>query len=240
MRVHIPASDSGVLIPKELRAREAHLFPKERSDQWRAILDRGVSAGFQEIPLEKALAGLAVAGFTPDEARTILAPLFQEAHSGTHARHALLKVREGVLKGAPFEELRSAVHNRHQWINKAKDLLILTGHEGTIEETPALLVATALALESGLHPLFLQEVLSAGKDRSLNRIKVVMEVSESLHHAGFAQKELHLVMRDCLINDLECAEIERVARHIKGKLREGLDSETIRNELWRSPGPASV
>lgn len=240
VQVHIPGSYSGVLIPKGLRARAAPPLPKEKADQWRAILNNGVSAGFQEILLEKALAGLATAGLTPDEASTILAPLFQEVEAGMHARHVLLKLREGILKGVSLEKLASAIHNRHQLFNKAKDLLTLTGHGEAMEEAPALLVSTALALESELHPLFLQEVLSAGKDKSLNQIKVVMEAGESLHNAGLAQNELHLVMRDCLIKDLESVEIERVVRHVRGKLREGFDSETLLDELWRKPGPAST
>jgi len=240
VQIHIPAPYSGLLIPKELRARAAPAIPREQGDQWRAILSNGVSAGFQKIPLEEALAGLATAGFTSDEAGTILAPLFQEVEAGIHTRHVLLKVQEGILKGVSLEKLRSATHTSYQLFNKAKNLLIQTGHGEAIEESPALLVSTALALGNGLHPLFLQEVLSAGKDRSLSRIEVVMEAGEALHHAGLAQEQLRLLMKDCIIKELEWEEIQRVVWHVRGKLREGLDSKTILDKLWRSPGPGSV
>ena len=66
---------------------------------------------------------------------------------------------------------------------------------------------------------------------------VVMEAGESLHNAGLAQRPLKQLLTDCLMNDLESTEIQRVVRHVRGKLREGLDSEKILGELWRKPGP---
>ena len=78
------------------------------------------------------------------------------------------------------------------------------------------------------------------KDRSLNRIKVVIEAGEFLHNAGLARGPLKLILTDCLLKNLEPTEIERVVRHVRGKLREGFDSKTILDELWRIPGQASV
>ncbi|HID29616.1 MAG TPA: hypothetical protein EYP19_06370, partial [Desulfobacterales bacterium] len=179
VRIHIPPSSSGITIKGGLQARDLPPFPKGEGDQWRAILDRGLSAGLQEIPLKEALAGLAKAGFTPDKARTLLSPLFRKVHLDIPATHLIFKIREGTLKGVPFEKLGTAIQDRHQWFNQAKDLLTRTGYEEAIGEVPTLFVSTAMAMENGLHPSILEHALLAGRDKPLNRIKAVVEVGES-------------------------------------------------------------
>ncbi|MBL7204486.1 MAG: glycogen-binding domain-containing protein [Desulfobacteraceae bacterium] len=230
-RYMLTSSNSEVMT-KNNQAKTAISLPGQNRGQWQAILNKGIAAGVQRRQLEKALVRLATANFSPDQARMILEPLFQDVQAGIHARHVLLKLQEGVLKKAPFDTLTSVARIRHNSFKKAKNLLARTGHEGTIETDQTLLDSTAFALESGQNQLSLHEVLTAGKGNHPNQIAAVIEAGESLHNAGLKQEPLKLIMKDCLEKDLESCEIEQVLRHVKKKLKEGLDHKTIRDELW--------
>ena len=232
VQVYIPASYDGVLISKHVRDRAAPPFPEQKSAQWQAILDEGESAGVQRIQLEKTLAGMAAAGFDPDDARAILAPLFKEIQAGIHARHVLYTLQEGILKGASFETLKSVSQGSHESFKKAKHLLTRAGYEDVIETAPALLASTAFAVESGQHPSSLHAVLTAGKGKPFKQIRVIIEAGESLHHAGLEPAPLNLIVMDCLDKGLDSYEVERVVRHVKEKLKQGLDGQAILKELW--------
>lgn len=84
---------------------------------------------------------------------------------------------------------------------------------------PALLDATAFSLESRQAPSSLREVLSAAKGKPLNRIAAVIEAGETLHHAGLEPKSLVLIMKDCLLKDLDPQQIKRVAEHVTKKFK---------------------
>jgi len=225
-------SSKGMVIPENNQAKAALSLPKQNRGQWQAILDKGIAAGVQRRQLEKALVRLAAANFSPDQAQVIFDPLFKDVRAGIYARHVLLKLQEGVLKNAPFDTLTSAASTRHNSFKKAKNLLARTGHEGAIETDQALLHSTAFALESGQAPSLLNEVLTKGKGKPPNQIAAVIETGEFLHNAGFEREPLKLIMKDCLEKDLKPSEIEKVLRHVKKKLKEGLDHKAIRDELW--------
>ena len=84
----------------------------------------------------------------PKQARAILEPLFQNDPSSIASKHVFLKLREGILKNAQPDALKSTVHNRYAAFKKAKTLLLETGLRGSIETDPTLLNATAFALEA--------------------------------------------------------------------------------------------
>ena len=222
----------GMVMPKDNQAEAALPLPKENRGQWQAVLDKGIAAGIQRRQLEKTLVRLATANFSPDQAQVILEPLFQDVQTGNYANHVLLKLQEGVLKKAPFDGLGAVARTRDNSFRKAKNLLARTGYGGAIETDPALLDSTAFALESGQDQSLLNEVLTAGKGKHPNQITAVIEAGESLHNAGLQGEPLKLIMKDCLEKELKSREIRRVLRHIKKKLKEGLDHKTIRDKLW--------
>ena len=221
-----------MVMPENNQAEVELSLPEQDRGQWQAILDKGIAAGVQRTQLEKALVRLATSNFTPDQAQVIFDPLFQDVQAGIYASHVLQKLQEGVLKKVPFDTLKSVARTRDNSFKKAKNLLARTGHEGAIETDQALLYSTAFALESGQDQSCLHEVLTAGKGKPPGQIAAVIEAGESLHNAGLKQESLKLIMKDCLEKDLESYEIKQVLRHVKEKLKEGLDHKTIRDELW--------
>jgi len=232
-------SDEYVTIPEDEPAKDVPSLPDENRDQWQAILDKGVAAGVHRQELAMVLVKLATANLTPDQARIILEPLFQDLHASIHARHVLCKLQEGVLQGARLNTLKAILHTRHEALKRARDLLVRSGHVASIETAPALLDATAFGLESGMAPSALYEVLSAGKGKSPGQIAAVIEVGEILYHAGLTSDTLRLIMRDCLDKDLKSQQLRRVTQHVKGKLAQGIDPKDIRDRLWVT-SPATI
>ena len=168
----------------------------------------------------------------PEEARSIMDPLFQNDPSNIVSKHVFLKLREGILQKVELDTLKSAVHNRHAAFKKARVLLAETGHGASIQTNPTLLDATAFALESGFDPSSIKDVLSAGKGKTSRQIAAVIELGETLDYAGMAPETLLLMMKDCFLKNLSPPEIERVMEHVTEKLRKGDDHKAIRDELW--------
>ncbi len=224
--------DEYVAIPESDPAGGGLSLPEQNREQWQAILDRGVAVGVQRQKLGMVLVKLATSNLSPDQARIILEPLFQDVQAGIHARHVLLKLQEGVLQSVHLDTLKVIVHKRHEAFKKARDLLIRTGYVASIETAPTLMDATAFALESGMAPSALYEILSAGKGKSPCQIAAVIEAGEILHHAGLKPEPLKLILKDCLLKDLGSQQMRRVTRHVKEKLRKGIAPDVIRDELW--------
>jgi len=207
-------------------------LPVQDRRQWQAILGRGIAAGLQGEELEAALLGLAAADVKPTEVQTILGPLFQDVQAGIYARHLLLKLQEAAFKRAPRETLHSIARARYDAFKGARKLLANTGHMASIQTEPALMCATAFALESGQDPSLLQEALRAGKGKPPGRVAAVIEAGEILHHAGLEPESLAPIMRGCLEKDLEKQEIKRLTQRIRRELQKGTDPKIIQHELW--------
>ncbi len=200
-------------------------------DQWIALLDGGVSSGIERKTIENLLEHLASANITPDQARNILAPLFQDAQGRNHSEHMFFKIHECLLKKALPDTLKSMVQNRYEAFKTAKAILTQTGYGASMGEDPTLLNATAFALEGGQDPAFLREILTAGAGKPSDRIADVIEAGEILHHAGLWPETLKLIMKDALQKDLESRQMKQATKRIKERLRKGLDPKTIRDNL---------
>jgi len=201
-------------------------------EQWQALLDRGVAAGFNMGTLEKLLSHLANANINSEQARTILEPLIQDAQTNDDTRYIFLKIHECISKKAPPETFKAIAKSRHEAFKKARALLAQTGYKESTDNHSALLNATAYALESGQDPTFLRDILSAGKGKSFNRVAAVIEAGETLYYAGLEPEIIKLIMEDCLRKDLESQQMKRVTELVEEKLRNGTDHKTIRNKLW--------
>ncbi|MCP4577626.1 MAG: hypothetical protein GY846_15225 [Deltaproteobacteria bacterium] len=168
----------------------------------------------------------------PQQTRNILDPLFQNNPSKSTSKHVFLKLREGLLKKAQPDTLKSTVHNRYAVFKKARGLLAGTGHETEIASDPFLLNATAFALESGFDPLSLKDVLASGKGKTSEQIAAVIELGEALNYLEFEDETLLLIMKDCLMKNLDPQQIERVTEHVTEKLQKGQDRKTILSKIW--------
>ncbi|MBT3255092.1 MAG: hypothetical protein HN366_01355 [Deltaproteobacteria bacterium] len=168
----------------------------------------------------------------PEQARSIMDPLFQNDPSNIVSKHVFLKLQEGILEKVGPDTLKSAVHNRHAAFKKARTLLAETDYRASIQTNPTLLNATAFALESGFDPSSIKDVLTAGKGKTSGQIAAVIELGETLDYVGMAPETLLLIMKDCLLKNLAPRQIERVMEHVTEKLRKGDDHKAIHDELW--------
>ena len=199
-------------------------LPEKNRPQWQPVMELGLSGGLSQDQLEPLLSSMAAAGINPDQACAFLVPLLKNGIIDTPADHLFLKVREGILKQAHPDNLKFIFAKRESAFEQAKTLLTKTDRP--------LLFTAAFALESGLDPSSLNEVLIAGKEKPSSRVTAVIEAGEMLHHAGLEPGPLKLIMVDCLLKDLNSQQIKRVTERVKAKLHEGSDSQTIYNELW--------
>jgi hypothetical protein len=225
-------SDEYVTLAKNDPDEQALPLTLGNRDQWQVLLDRGVAAGVNMEALEKLLSHLANANINPEQARTILEPLIQDAQANDDTRYIFLKIHECILKKALPETFKAIAKSRYEAFKKASALLAQTGYEVSTDNHSALLNATAFALESGQDPTFLRDILSAGKGKSFNRVTAVIEAGETLYYAGLEPEIIKLIMEDCLRKDLESQQMKRITDLVEEKLRDGTDHKTIRNKLW--------
>jgi len=208
-------------------------YPSNRNRElWQALLDRGIAAGVQKQTIENLLSHLASANMSPDEARNMLEPLFQDFQAGHPTRDIFLKIHECILKRALPETLKAIAERRHEAFKNARAMLVQTGYSTSMNTYPALVNATAFALESGQDPAFLRVILSAGKGKSSEQITAVIEAGEILYYAGLEPEILKAIIEDCLRRGLKGLQVERVTEQVQESIRKGTDHRTIRNKLW--------
>jgi hypothetical protein len=192
------------------------------------------------------VAHLAQAGFTPETARTSLEAALEAARRSLPAEPVLAKIAEGALKGAPADELAQAGRARLEALVRARDLLVEAGHADGADRGRGLLVATALALESGLPPEPLGAVLARGASLPPGQVMAVVEAGEALHLEGLDTATVEALMEDCLDRRLRRPEILRLVSFAREQHRKGLDGPALRAALWGgggtagSPGPGAA
>jgi Glycogen recognition site of AMP-activated protein kinase len=196
------------------------------------IVLKDIEGEFDQLPPFTVSEYADISHSLPQKARTILDSLFQNNPSKSMSKHVFLKLREGLLKKAQPDALKSTVHDRHAAFKKARGLLAGTGHASEITSYPVLLDATAFALESGFDPLSVKKVLIAGKGKTTEQIAAVIELGETLNYLEFEDETLLLIMKDCLSKNLDPQQIERVTEHVKEKLQKGHDRKTILSKIW--------
>lgn len=205
---------------------------------WSPALEEGARAGLPSGPLEHAVAHLAQAGFTPDTARTPLETALEAARRGLPAEPLLAKLAEGALKGVSAEGLAQAGRARLEALAHARDMLVEAGHTDGAERGRGLLVATALALESGMPPEPLGAVLARGAGMPPGEVMAVVEAGEALHLEGIDSQTVEDLMVDCLDRRLRRPEILRVVSFAREQHRLGQEGPAVRAALWGGRGAA--
>jgi hypothetical protein len=206
-------------------------LPAEHEDQWLALFNDGKGAGIQDPRLCSLLAKMAASKMAPAEAREILDPLFRDGRAGLNLRHVLLRLDEGLLKKIPMKELNKIALASRTAFREAGSMLARSGYQPSAETYPALLDATAFAIESGFSPVSVKAVLKAGKDRKPRQITEVLELGETLFYAGMEKESLLSIMESCLVKNLNVQQMERVTDHVREALIKGQDRGTIIDTL---------
>ncbi len=205
-------------------------------DAWEPLLARGRDAGLDPARLETTAARLSQAGVTADAAAAVLEPAFGAGRAGLPVGAVLDKVEEGAAKGADAATLAQAAQTRLESLQAAQQLLGEQGYTEPADRGRGLLVATALALESGVSAATLAPALELGRSRPPGQVKAVVEAGESLHLDGVEPTAVAALLVDCLERDLRRPEILRVVRFAAERQRSGANGSELRTALWGDGG----
>lgn len=143
------------------------------------------------------------------------------------------RLQEGLAKHAPPEAIRAALLARAGALKRAMQMLHAATYDENAEPSHRdLLLAAALALESGVAADDVAGVLQRGGGTSALRIQTAIEAGESLHLAGLDHDTVRTLMFDCLERNLRRMEMLRATRFTIQQHREGTSGGDIRRRLW--------
>lgn len=172
-------------------------------------------------------------GFTAQQARETLACLADAPHQGVPDSALSLRLEEGLAKHVEPQGLLAALQTRLRFMAQARAMVQAANYDMT-RGSPCdkLLTATGLALESGVPPGNLADILQRGRGQSAARIQSVIEAGETLTLAGVDPVTTRTLMNDCLERDLRRMEVLRAVRYTLQQHRGGLGGDAIRRSLW--------
>jgi hypothetical protein len=219
-----PGGDGGPSLSPEVKAA------------WGPIIEEGRRYGPLFPDWEHTATHLAAAGFAPAQGNEILEPARKAAREALPAGAVLSKLDEGAAKGVPADELRHAAEKRLEALRQARPLLAGHGFPAGKDQGGGLLVATALALESGMTAPALDAALARGRGTPPGRMKAVVEAGEALHLDGLPPETVGMLMADCVDRQLRRPEVLRVVRFAREQHSRGLDGTAIRASLWGGAG----
>ncbi len=176
--------------------------------------------------------------FTPEQARQTLDGLAEAQRQGLPVSALSLRMEEGLAKNIEPALLLTALQDRLHVMTQARDLL-QASHYDVSTDSPCgeLLLATGLAIESGVPAEALSTVLQRGNGQSSLRIQSIVEAGESLHLAGMDPETTQALMNDCLDRDLRRMEVLRAVRYSIQQHRGGMNGDHIRRSLWGETSP---
>ncbi len=204
--------------------------------RWNDLVAAGEAAGLPRARVTATVQRLADAGLTVPEGAEVMAPALEAARAGLPAGPVLAKVDEGVLKRVSPGAVAAAARNRLGALTSARDLLETAGYTAGPGAGRGVLVAVALALESGLPPSALAPVLAAGRGRPFGQVKAVVEAGETLHLAGLAPDTTRSLMLDFLERNLRRPEVFRAARWARERHGSGMRGDDLRRSVWDGSG----
>ena len=172
-------------------------------------------------------------GFTPEQIGQTLACLADARHQGVPAAALTLRLEEGLAKNVEPARLLATLQARARTMLQARTLVQAANYD-LVPGSPGddLLVATGLALESGVPATDLSGVLQRGAGRYAMRMASIVEAGENLHLAGVDIATTRALMNDCLDRDLRRMEVLRAVRYTIQQHRGGMDGDNIRRALW--------
>ncbi|MBI5445706.1 MAG: hypothetical protein HY900_31380 [Deltaproteobacteria bacterium] len=201
-------------------------------------MEDGARAGIDRDRLDRIVSQFQRLGVTPEQGREILQPALEAARSGLPSRTVLNRINEGLLKRVPPEAIAAASRKRLESLRSARRLLLSTWGPATFKQAKPFIASLGLALESGLPPQVVTDVLTRGRGKNPAEVKSVIEAGEALQVAGFDPEVLLALLRDCLDRDLHHADVLKVVRFAVERKRQGQDDRSIREALWGQRGAA--
>ena len=213
------------------RGGEPSLTPELRAE-WAPVLEEGRRHGPLLPDWEHTVAHLAGAGLSPADGEKVLDPGRQATQEGLPAAVVLSKLNEGALKGVSAAGLLQAAETRLASLRQAESMLQRSGLSARGDRGNGLLVAVALALESGVPAATMASALERGRGAPTGQVRAVVEAGEALHLEGLNPETVGALMEDCLDRQLRRPEVLRVVRFAREQHARGLDGNAIRATLW--------
>lgn len=172
-------------------------------------------------------------GFSSDQARQILGLLAEAQRQEVPAATLTARLDEGLAKKAAPQAIVSAVETRLRSMTQARAMVRTAEYDAVPAAVrDELLIATGLALESGVAADDLQTVMRRGNGQAALRTKSVVEAGETLHLAGVDRETTRMLMDDCMQRNLRRMEVLRAVRYSIQQHKSGMNGENIRRSLW--------
>jgi len=163
----------------------------------------------------------------------MLVPVFETCREGLPLDYPVSKLEEGLAKGVSSDRISSAVKTRLEYMLISREMAESIGEKMTSD---AVIVASARAMESGIHKNDIRTVLEEGKTRETREVTYLLEAGENLRLSGFESEELTPMLVDCMKRNLRRLEIRRLVRYATQQRKRGMDAGTIRESIWGNGG----
>lgn len=147
--------------------------------------------------------------------------IFSEAQD-IPGRLLMKKLREGLTKGVPPENLVEALKRRRDALREARQLLVETG----IGEKESLLEDLAVSLELSVPSQVLREVLARVASRPKIAERFVDTVATFLE-VGVPPETTSAILARVLERNLEAREMQKVAQLLEQARREGMEVDRV-------------
>jgi len=143
----------------------------------------------------------------------------------------LKKLREGLVKNVPPEDLIEALNRRKEALEKARSLLEETGVSGR----ESILEDLVLSLELSVSPQILKEVLVrvGGNPKVAGRF---VDAVAALLEVGVPPEKANEVLQQVLERNLEAREIRTISRLLERARKEGIEAKDIVQVLGEALG----
>ena len=195
------------------------------------------------VPSSSAAAGMAMSddylprliqhGFSEEQSKAVSDCLAEAQSQDFPATALALRLEEGLAKNIDPARIVASLQARLGTLVQAR-AMAQAARYALEPGSPGddLLVAVALALESGVAADNLAEVLRRGNGQATLRIASIVEAGESLQLAGIDSETTRNLMNDCMDRDLRRMEVLRAVRYAIQQHRDGVGGADIRRSLW--------
>lgn len=200
---------------------------------WQQLAAEGASAGLDAEQFQELIGQCRRANLSLEATRTVAEGLFRAGKQQLPTECLYAKIDEGLAKGASAERITQATGIRVQMLERA-DALVKTHRPGDLRGRPGLIVAGALALESGVADTGVARLLADPNAHRPGWLMAAIEGLETLHAQEFPAKDAERLMVDALAQGLRRYELMQAVDLALRKQREGIDPADITLEVTAS------
>jgi hypothetical protein len=170
-------------------------------------------------------------GLTAETARQCLMIAEEACKNGLSPDPVLSRIEEGLAKNASPDTLLQAATKRVQAMKTVAPLVRAAGFDQTRPAHDSLVMASAMALESGVSPGGLQGVLTLSQGQQAERLRVIIEAGQTLRLGGLDDEAVGKMMNEYMERNMRCGEVMRATRTALQQHRGEMDDSRIQTTL---------